>query len=94
MSDWCATDKKMWIIKQHVVAYWPRCNYKVEDATHVLECRVDSDIPELEESTIKMKEWLESHNSSPDFSRLIILSMENGKQKSQLSVMKIIVLMG
>ena len=57
-----------------------RSNIKVEDAANILECEAESVILEQEESTTKMKKWLDSYNSCPYLIRLIISAMENWKQ--------------
>ena len=68
-----------------VTASCPRCNHRKEDASHILSCRAASAVLEWEESTVRMQEWLDSHNSCPDLSKLIIRAMQGWKAKEKIT---------
>ena len=84
VSGWCATGKTMRRRGERVTASCPRCNHKNEDATHILTCRATSAVLEWDESTVRMKEWLDSHNSCPDLSKLIVATMQGWKAKAPI----------
>ena len=52
----------MRVWKQWVAAICPRCNHSVKDDTHILEYLVYGAVVEYEETTIRIKEWMETHD--------------------------------
>ena len=84
VSGWCATGKTMRRRRERVTASFPRCSHKKEDTTHISTCRAASAVLEWDEPTMRMKEWLDSHNSCPYLTKLIIITMQGLKSKEPI----------
>lgn len=65
--------------KERVTDSCPRCNYRNEDDTHVLGYKAVSAVIDWDESTVRMKEWLDSHNSYPELCKVVLTTMDSWK---------------
>ena len=71
---------KRW--KQRVTVACPRCRHRVEDSTHVLECKAAGAVAEWTVATHKMQQWLHSQDSCPALAELVIRVLTNWKDKA------------
>ena len=71
---------KRW--QQRVTTACPRCGHRVEDNTHVLDCKAVGAVDEWKDATLKVQEWLHIQDSCPALSTLVIRALTNWKDKS------------
>ena len=74
----------MKIGKEGLTAACPRCNYKIEDTTHILECRSEGAKLTWDASIGNLKYWLNCSSLFPAFSEVLLLIVGNFKKKDKI----------
>ena len=71
---------RLW--KLRVTDACPSCGQRGEDNTHILDCRAADAMAEWDAVSIRVYEWLDSHDSYSELARLVMRALENWKDKT------------
>ena len=85
-SGWCGSGKIMKIRREQFTASCPRCSYKTEDTTHILECKSIWDKLAWDASDGKLKEWLERSSSCSALTDLVLTIFGNFKTQDKIKM--------